>query len=199
MLCAFVANVGSLLLPISNLTNILFADAFHLTFSTFAARMIAPQLVALVTTYALLRWHFRRVLPNCFDGESLPDPASVVPDRAYFLVCVTVLVVVLIGYFLAPLVGLGPYMIAFAGSGVLAIAGAATGRVRIRAVGELSWGLFPFVVGLFVAVQGLENLGIIGGASEWLAHMRPGSPEKLLAAAGTTAFASNILKTFRRR
>jgi arsenical pump membrane protein len=193
VLCALVANVGSLLLPISNLTNILFADAFHLTFAAFAARMIAPQLVALVITYALLRRHFRREISNCFDGESLPEPDGMVPNRIYFLVCVTVLGVVLIGYFVAPFVGIEPYVVAFAGSGVLAIAGAATGRVRIRAVGELSWGVFPFVVGLFVAVQGLENLGIIGLSSGWLAHMRPGSPEKLLAAAGATALASNIM------
>jgi arsenical pump membrane protein len=193
VLCAFVANVGSLLLPISNLTNILFADAFHMTFGAFAARMIAPQLMALITSYALLRWHFRRDLPNRFHEESLPEPASVVPDRAYFLVSVTVLVFVLIGYFVAPLVGLEPYVIAFAGSGMLTIAGATTGRVRIRAVGELSWDLFPFVVGLFVAVQGLENLGIVGMSSAWLAHMRPGSPGRLLTAAGTTAFASNIM------
>ena len=76
---------------------------------------------------------------------------------------------------------------------MLTIAGATTGRVRIRAVGELSWDLFPFVVGLFVAVQGLENLGIVGMSSAWLAHMRPGSPGRLLTAAGTTAFASNIM------
>jgi arsenical pump membrane protein len=193
VLCAFVANVGSLVLPISNLTNILIADAFHMTFAAFAARMIAPQLVALLTTYALLRWHFRRDLPSGFDGESLPEPESVVPNRVYFLVCVTVLVIVLIGYFLAPLVGLEPYVIAFAGSGVLAIAGAATGRVRIRAAGELSWGLFPFVVGLFIAVQGLENLGTVGVSARWLAHLGPGSPGQLFTAAGATAFASNIM------
>jgi arsenical pump membrane protein len=106
---------------------------------------------------------------------------------------VTVLVVVLVGYFLAPLVGLEPYVIAFAGSGVLAVAGAATGRVRFRAMGELSWDLFPFVVGLFVAVQGLENLGLVGASSGWLGNMRPGSPDEILVAAGVTAFASNIL------
>ena len=193
VLCALVANVGSLLLPISNLTNILFADTFHLTFAAFAARMVAPQIVALATTYALLRWQFRRQIAERFDGESLPEPASVVPNRAYFLVCVTVLVVVLIGYFIAPLVGLEPYAIAFAGSGVLALAGAISGRVRIRAVSELSWSVFPFVVGLFVAVQGLESLGIIGVSSGWLAHLRPDSPEKLFAAAGATAFASNVM------
>jgi arsenical pump membrane protein len=117
----------------------------------------------------------------------------VVPNRTYFLVSVSVLVVVLVGYFLAPIVGLEPYVIAFAGSGLLVIAGAATGRVRIRTAGELSWDLFPFVVGLFVAVQGLENLGIVGVASQLLAHMKPGSPENLLATAGATALASNIM------
>ncbi len=192
VLCAFVANVGSLALPISNLTNLLFADAFHLTFAAFAARMIAPQLVALVSTYAVLRWHFRREMPDRFDGDSLPEPASAVPNRAYFLLCVTVLVAVLVGYFLAPLVGIEPYVFAFAGSAVLAIAGAAAGRVHIRALGELSWHVFPFVIGLFVAVQGLENLGLVGALSGWLAEMRPGSTAKLLAAAGATAFASNI-------
>jgi arsenical pump membrane protein len=136
VLCAFVANVGSLALPISNLTNILFADAFHLTFSTFALRMLGPQLVALGTAYALLRWHFRRELPAHFETEALPDPASVVPSRGYFFCCVTVLVVVLIGYFVAPLLGVQPCVIAFASSGILTIAGAATGRLRIRAFGE---------------------------------------------------------------
>jgi arsenical pump membrane protein len=193
VLCAFVANVGSLALPISNLTNLLFADAFHQTFAAFAARMIAPQLVALITTYAVLRWHFRRELPDFFNGESLPEPASVVPNRPYFLVCVSVLAVVLIGYFLAPLMGIEPYVFAFAGSAVLVIAGVAAGRVHIRALGELSWSVFPFVIGIFVAVQGLENLGLIGAASGWLAEMRPGSPQRLLAAAGATALASNVM------
>jgi arsenical pump membrane protein len=193
VLCAFVANVGSLMLPISNLANLLFADAFHQTFVQFTARMILPQLVALVCTYAVLRWHYRRELPSCFDGESLPEPASVVPSPAYFLVCIAVLAALLICYFIAPLVGVEPYVFAFAACAVLALAGVATGRVRIRAVRELSWDIFPFVIGLFVAVQGIENLGIVGIESGWLAQMMPGSPGKLLAAAGATAFGSNLM------
>jgi arsenical pump membrane protein len=89
--------------------------------------------------------------------------------------------------------GLEPYVFAFAASAVLAIAGLLAGRVQVRTVLELSWDLFPFVIGLFIAVQGLENLGIVGISSGWLAEMRPGSPEKLLTAAGATAFASNIV------
>ncbi len=45
--CAFVANTGSLLLPVSNLTNLLFQSAFHYDFTKFTLRMILPQIVAL--------------------------------------------------------------------------------------------------------------------------------------------------------
>ena len=170
VLCAYVANVGSMLLPISNLTNLLFADAFHQTFIAFAARMIVPQLVVLGTTYAILRWHFRRELPNRFCGESLPDPASVVPNHFYFVLCIAVLGGVLICYFLAPLMGFEPYVFAFAASALLAIAGLLAGRVQGRNAMELSWDLFPFVIGLFIAVQGLENLGIISLSSTVIKH-----------------------------
>ena len=193
VLCAFVANVGSLALPISNLTNLLFADAFHQTFAAFAARMLVPQLVALAATYAILRWHFRRDLPRRFDLEPLPEPASVVQSPGYFLICIAVLGAVLIGYFVAPLVGFEPYVFAFAGSAVLAVAGVLARRVRMHAVREIAWDLFPFVIGLFIAVQGLENLGIVGVESGWLQTMRAGSPERIFAAAGATAFASNIM------
>jgi arsenical pump membrane protein len=193
VMSAFVANVGSMALPISNLTNILFADAFHLTFAAFAGRMIVPQLVALGMTFALLRWYFRRELPTRFDGESLPDAASVVPSHAYFVACVTVLSVVLAGYFVAPRVGVEPYAVAFAGSALLAVAGAATGRVALGAMGEVSWGVFPFVVGLFIAVKGLENLGLVAAASGYLARMTPESPGTLLAVAGATAVGSNLM------
>jgi arsenical pump membrane protein len=89
--------------------------------------------------------------------------------------------------------GLEPYVFAFAASAVLAIAGLLAGRVQVRTALELSWDLFPFVIGLFIAVQGLENLGIVGLSSRWLVEMRPGSPQKLLAAAGATAIASNLV------
>jgi arsenical pump membrane protein len=89
--------------------------------------------------------------------------------------------------------GLEPYVFAFAGCGVLSIAGAVAGCVHLRAARELAWDIFPFVIGLFIAVQGLENLGIVNAEAGWLESMRHGSPDKFLAAAGATAFASNIM------
>jgi arsenical pump membrane protein len=191
-LCAFVANIGSLLLPISNLTNILFASAFSLTFAAFALRMLAPQIVALAVTYWLLRRSFRRELPDAFDAGSLPEAKTLIPDTRYFNVCVGVLALVLLGYFLAPLVGAEPYDVAFAGSGVLLSAGLLTRRVRLGDLAELSWGLFPFVIGLFIAVRGLENLGLVELCSSWLHASKSGSFSQLLAVTGLTTLAANI-------
>jgi arsenical pump membrane protein len=193
VLCAFVSNVGSLLLPISNLTNILFAGTFHLAFAPFAARMLFPQLVALAATYALLGRRFRRELTERFDPASLPSPSSVVPSRAYFVTSIAALVSVLVGYFFAPLVAVEPYVIAFGGVAVLAVAGAVTGRVRPRVAAEVSWGVFPFVIGLFIAVRGVENLGFSPVVSAWLARMHAGSAGKMLTTAAITALASNVM------
>jgi arsenical pump membrane protein len=192
ILCAFVANVGSLLLPVSNLTNILFAGAFRLSFAAFAAQMVIPQLVALATTYALLRRHFRRQLQESFEASALPMPASVVPSRGYFLASAIVLAIVLVGYFVAPLAGLEVYVVAFAGCAVLAVVGVTTGRLRLRLLGELSWSVFPFVVGLFITVRGLENLGIVDAASTWLRRAPP-SASTTFQVATATALAANLV------
>lgn len=192
-LCVFVANIASLLLPISNLTNILFASAFKLTFTSFALRMLGPELVALLVTYAFLRRYFARELPNRFDCHALPEPSSVVPDARYFRASVIVLGAVLVGYFLAPLVNVEPYTVAFAGSAVLLALGSSTGRVPLRALGEVSWGVFPFVVGLFIAVRGLENLGVSELFSRWVAHSEPSVTSRWLAIAGATSLAANTV------
>lgn len=188
VMCAFVANVGSLLLPISNLTNLLFAETFHLTFVGFAVRMALPQLVALVTTFLLLRFAFRRELATRCDLAKLA--AAEIPNERYFELCIAVVLAVLLGYFVAPVIGIEAYWIAFAALPVLVIAGAVTGVVAPRAIRELEWGVFPFVIGLFVVVRSVENLGVIDHAVSWLTG-HPGS--QLVAVTGGTAVASNAM------
>lgn len=173
LLCAFVANVGSLLMPISNLTNLIVADAIHVSFARYTLAMALPQLVALATTYALLRWRFRAQLARRFP---VPPPPEI-RDRRAFRWAVGVLIAVLVGYFVAPLVGLEPYVVAFAGAAVLAI----VGKTPLRACREISWSVFPLSIGLFVAVRAVERLGLPAPM---------GSP---WAAAATTTVASNVV------
>ncbi len=190
---AFVANVASLTLPISNLTNLLFADAFHIPFGRFAARMMAPQLVAAGMTYFLSRARFRKELPASFDARDLPEPSSVVPDPPYFRAAVLVLALVLLGYFVMPAIHIEPYVVAFGGALVLALLGIRRRRVGLRTLREVPWGLFPLVLGLFVVVRGVENLGIEMIASRWLSTMDGHSVGRVLIASGSTAAASNLM------
>ena len=97
--CAFVANAGSLLLPVSNLTNLLFVRAFGWSFSSFALRMALPQGAALLVGYGAMRWLYRKELPLQFDAGELPEPKSALPDIFYFRGAVVVLIAVLVGYF----------------------------------------------------------------------------------------------------
>ena len=189
--CALVSNVGSLLLPVSNLTNILFVDAFHTPFSEFTLRMAAPQIVAWTMTFGLLRWRFRRELPARF-VDDMPS-VELVPHAGYFRACTTVLALVLVGCFLAPWTNVPPYAVAFAGAALLTLVGLFTRRVTIGSITEVSWSVVPFVLALFVAVRGVESLGIVDAAAAIVARTSVGSPARLFLVAGGTALASNVI------
>ena len=196
--CAFVANAASLPLPVSNLTNLLFAGAFHLPFGGFFLRMLLPQCAALLLNYFIFRRLFRRELPPEFSDAGLPEPASVVPNSSYFRVSVGVLCFVLLGYFAAPFVPLPPYAVGFAGCLGLILWGIRTQRVGWKLVREISWPVFPFVVGLFVVIGGVENLGLTAPLARSLAPLQAhplwGMPVwGMLAVAGGAGAASNIV------
>ncbi len=158
--CAFVANTGSLLLPVSNLTNLLFVSAFHWSFGAFAVRMAFPQIAALVVNYLLFRNIFKRDLPDKFDLDGLPEAGKVIPDIRYFRASVVVLGAVLVGYFVGSLLHIEPYFIALSGCVILFVLGMGYKQVTWGLFREMSWPIFPFVVGLFVVVRGVENIGL---------------------------------------
>ena len=75
--CLRMANSASLLLPVSNLTNLLALPSLDLTFTGFAARMAPVLLVVLAVEYVGLRLLFRpqlRAIP-----EQDTDPPAPVP------------------------------------------------------------------------------------------------------------------------
>jgi arsenical pump membrane protein len=192
--CAFVANTGSLLLPVSNLTNLLFQSRFHLSFAPFALHMLLPQAVAVVVNYGVLRWLFRKDLAADFSPETLPDPARVVPDQVFFRGAVLVLGAIFVGYFIGSVQHVPPYLIALAGCGVLGVLGLVRRRVEGRKLlGGISWALFPFVIGLFVVVRGVENLGIAPLAARGLAHVGPSALGQVFVTAFGAGLGSNVV------
>jgi arsenical pump membrane protein len=171
LVSVFVSNVASLLLPVSNLTNLLLAA--HVPAVRFAAAMALPQLVVLLVLWAGLRLACRRELGVRLETTRLPPAATVIVDRPFFLAACAVLVLLVLGYFAGPALGVPVWLTTFAGVGALALVGLHRERLGHSGVQHLSLGVLPFVVGLFALVQAVENLGVTRPLVRWLAEPRP--------------------------
>lgn len=150
--CGHLANSGSLLLPVSNLTNLLAFAASGLSFGRFAALMALPQLAALALEYAVIRAVFRADLAD--PGAARPATGGPVAVPAYAL---GVLGLTLAGFAASSPLGLAPGWVAAAGAVLLGL------RVRLRP-GEVlraaSPGFLLFVLGLGVVVRGMTGQGV---------------------------------------
>lgn len=144
--CAHLANSASLLLPISNLTNLLAFRASELSFARFAALMALPWVVAIAIEWGALRWAFRRELEA--PGRA---PEAAVPDlpRAPL----AVLALTLAGFVAAGPLGLDAAWPAAAGALVMvAVTGASWRAIDLPLLG--------FVLGLGLIVRALADHGL---------------------------------------
>jgi arsenical pump membrane protein len=194
LLCAIVSNCASLLLPVSNLTNLLFVSAFGLPFAPFVARMLLPQVAVLLLVYAMLRRQSRDELQRSFATGDLPPAGSAVTDPRLFRASRLVLVVVSVGYFVGPPLGVPVYLVAFAGAALLALYGAARTRLPWGWVGDVPFGAAGLAAGLFIVIRGVEDLGLARLLVPFVQRLS-GRPlwVSLPAVAGATAVAANTV------
>ncbi|AHH19315.1 arsenical pump membrane protein [Nocardia nova SH22a] len=158
MTTLWLANTASLLLPVSNLTNLLAADRIGLDATGFAARMWLPQLIALAATMAALwLWYWRRGRRGT-DRYLPPSPIRFENRRERSLFALTgaacALFIVAIP-FVGDRIGL-----AATAAAALAVAGFAIldrGALRLSLI---PWQLLIFVVGLFLVVPTLGRYGL---------------------------------------
>ncbi len=191
--CAFIANTGSLLLPVSNLTNLIFQSQFHLGFGRFVQVMFFPQAIALGLNYVIFRILFRRDLALDFDARLVPSPSEEIRDRPFFLAALGSLGFVLIGYFVGSIAGIPPYLIAFSACALLGGVGLLRKRIGGGLLHEISWPLFPFVVGLFVVVRAFENLPFLDLATQFLARHRSDVTGSVIATSLASGLGSNLV------
>ncbi len=144
--CLLLSNAGSLLLPGSNLTNLIVLGHLHLTGGQFAARMWLPWLAAVAATAAVVGWGERRSLQGPAD-EPEPGRRPVLGVGLAAVLAATVLVITVRSSAL-PVFAVG----------VLAAATRVAGR---RAVIGQVWAVLgvPVLTGLFGAAVALGALG----------------------------------------
>jgi Na+/H+ antiporter NhaD/arsenite permease-like protein len=148
----WLANTGSLLLPVSNLTNLLAEHA--LGFSDpgrFAALMVAPAIVAIVVPVLAIAVLTRSTLALRYE----PAPAPPIDDRPLFVISAVVLAALL------PLLvsGLPVWIPASTAAAVLLLAFAIRRRAALR-FGLIPWQLVLFASGLFLVVEAGHAVGL---------------------------------------
>lgn len=175
--CTRLANSGSLLLPVSNLTNLLAFTAAGLSFGRFAALMLLPWLLVCLLERVGIRWFFRR------DFAAPPEQQAVDPPPAprYALVVLAVTVALFV---VTSAIDVSPALAAVAGC--LALLAPHWRTVRpLPIVRAASVGFCLFVFALSVIVVGVTSHGL----GDELAKLVPDGTS-LLALLGVAAVAA---------
>ncbi|MFF4272610.1 arsenic transporter [Streptomyces sp. NPDC001536] len=153
--CAHLSNTASLLLPVSNLTNLLAFEASGLSFTRFAALMALPWLVAIGAEYLV----FRRFFEDDLEAAVTRSDTGQTPELPVFAL-VTV-GCTLAGFVVASAVGVEPAWVALVGA--LVLAGRALVRRQATAltvVRSAAPGFLAFVLALGVVVRSVVDNGL---------------------------------------
>ncbi|MFJ6071279.1 arsenic transporter [Streptomyces sp. NPDC093065] len=215
---AHLANSASLLLPVSNLTNLLAFTASGLTFTRFAALMALPWLAAIAVEYAVFRRFFRADLAGPVPAvPARVGPVSVAPARVRPAApgapggagggptvpatppapkvprfTVVVVALTLAGFAVASPAGVDPAWAAL--GGVLVLGGRALARRHVTAR-EMAGAAAPlfclFVLALGIVVQAV----VAGGPGGQLGRLLPDgdSLPALLGVAAVAALLANLV------
>ncbi|CAQ01508.1 probable membrane efflux protein [Clavibacter sepedonicus] len=148
----WLANTASLLLPVSNLTNLLAEHELGgLGPAGFAALTVAPALVAIaVPVLAILVIHRK----DLFTRYEVGAPTA--PTDRVLLVGSAVVVGLLVPALVS---GVEVWIPALAAAVVLAIL-TAVRRPRVLRLGLLPWQLVVFASGLFIVMEAAQSLGL---------------------------------------
>lgn len=156
----FVVDATSLPLTVSNLVNIVVADAQGISFGRYALVMVPTDLVAVAACLGVLLWLYRRSLPRRYPLDALPAPGSAIRSRGLFLTGWLLTPLLLAGDFLAG--PLGVPLSAVTGAGALAafIVAARSRAVPARTVLKRApWGVVVFSLAMYLLVYGLRDAG----------------------------------------
>jgi len=183
--CTHLANSASLLLPVSNLTNLLAFGASGLSFARFGATMALPWLAAIGVEWLVLRRFFASDLVGRGDAREvtpLPVPVFVT----------TVVGLTLAGFFVTSAFNVSPAFAALGGALVLAVPAVVRRRTTLQELAisiDLPFLAFVLALGLVIKAISLHGLGSA------VAHLVPGGSGlgSLLVIAVVAAVLANVI------
>lgn len=183
---AHLANGASLLLPVSNLTNLLAFHLAKLSFTKFTLLMGLPWLVAVATLYLVFRRFFAA------DLRTQPDPEQRGPAPRPPVFVLVVVGLTLAGFAVGESVGVAPAWVAVVGAAVLAVRSLSRRHTSVTDIARsVHVSFLVFVLALGVVVQAV----MLNGMDRAMSAVLPsgsGLPA-LLAIAAIAAVLANVV------
>ncbi|EAK5115231.1 arsenic transporter [Campylobacter upsaliensis] len=164
----FMSDFASNTFIFSNLTNIITADFFTITFIDFALAMALPQLFVILAAFILFWILFTRKLPKTLEfkvhTQALPKPSIT-------LFCFALTLLLLFGIIGGEKFGIALCVFTLGVAFLGTLCGILTHKIALKQMLKLApLGIVTFSLGLFIVVFGLNNMGLVGLLTEGLKH-----------------------------
>jgi Na+/H+ antiporter NhaD/arsenite permease-like protein len=170
----FASNIGGTATLIGDPPNIMIGSAAGLDFGDFLVNL-APVVILIMAIFLGLMWlAFRGHMEddaNRLDILATVDPAAAIKDRPLMIRSLIVLGLTIVGFLLHSALHLEAATIAMLGATVLMIVGKLDTHDTLR---DIEWNTLFFFVGLFMLIEAVVHVGIVGGIADSLADATAG-------------------------
>ena len=186
LICAFIANAASFVLPISNPANLVVYSSGMPSLGRWLLTFGIPSIASVLTTFLVLRWLSNKMLDGPVHNDGKLQPLSATGQLTLWgigFLAVTLMT--------ASALNLDLGLPAFVAG--LLVAGAVSWRDHDTPkdiAKEISWSVLPLVAGLFVIVEAINGAGALGLSVRLLKIMSKWQP---LAGALTSGFGIAVL------
>ena len=189
LICAFIANAASFVLPISNPANLVIYGAHMPALLEWLPRYILPSVISIAVTYLLLYLTQRKAFGPSVE-KHINSPALSPNGRIAAMGLGVTAIVLLTASALDWPLGL-PTAITGILTATLVLAKAKKSPLII--LRGISWSVLPLVAGLFVIVEAINKTGMVRAVSALLQQTASQSPARAAWASGIgVAFFSNL-------
>jgi len=171
----FASNIGGTATLIGDPPNILIGSAAGLDFGDFLVNL-TPVVILIMVAFVGIMWlAFGRNMEDDADRLDIlatVDPAAAIKDRPLMIRALIVLGLTLVGFLFHSTLGLEAATIALLGATILMFVGPLDPHEALR---DIEWNTLFFFIGLFMLIEAVIHVGIVGGIADSLAEAAGGN------------------------
>lgn len=191
LICAFIANAASFVLPISNPANlVIFSNGTMPSLTHWLSMFALPSAAAIIVTFIALYWTQRSALAA--DTLSVAQPIALSSRARLTGIALVATAIVMVGSsVLGWDLGLPTFAAGLLSTTLVLLLERKGPKMLLR---HISWSVLPLVAGLFVVVGALEKSGLVDRLSSLLVNVASAYPASgALGVGAMVALVSNLV------